>query len=162
MVPTRGVKKYYKWFFDFTEQYYCEDENINNEIRSRIEHSISVVRNILSIRESDAGKTPEHLKEIAALFHDIGRFRQIRFPNISYDQLTEDHAEMGVKLLREAKILEDLPERERELILKSIFFHNKKNSHLKSNDSELIEITELLREADKMDISKRKQLSFNP
>ncbi len=156
MIPPRGVEKYYKWFSDFTEKFYSEDEEKNDEIRSRIEHSIEVVRNILSIQNSDGENIPRHIKEIAALLHDVGRFRQILYQNVSSDKLPDDHAELGVKLLRENQVLDDLPERDRELILNSIFFHNKKGLHLKSNDTEMIKITNLLRTADKMDIVKNR------
>ena len=156
MNPSRAVEKYYEWFREFTEKLYSEDEKKNEKIRSRIKHSNEVVRNILSIQNTDSKNIPLHIKEIAALFHDVGRFHQIRYHDESSGKSPEDHAELGVKLLREKHVLDDLPERDRELILNSIFFHNKKELHLKSNDTEMIKITDLLRTADKLDIKKNR------
>ena len=155
MIPPKGIEKYYKWFSDFTEKFYSDDEEKNKKIRSRIEHSIEVVKNILSIQNSEVENIPRHIKEIAALLHDVGRFHQILYQDVSSGKHPEDHAELGVNLLREKLVLDDLPERDRELILNSIFFHNKKGLHLKSNDTEMIYITDLLRTADKMDIVKK-------
>ena len=150
MIPSREVEKYYKWFSDYTEKFYSEDEEKNGEIRSRIEHSIEVVRIILNIKNSEGENIPHHIKEIAALLHDVGRFRQILYQNVKSGKLPGDHAKLGVKLLEEKKVLDDLPDRDKELILNSIFFHNKKGLHLKSNDTEMIKITDLLRIADKI------------
>ena len=157
MTPAKGVEKYYKWFFDYAEKLYCENEEINIEIRERIEHSLRVVKNIKSIKQSPGKKNiPGKLKEIAALLHDVGRFLQIRYHDTQNFHASDDHAQLGTELIKENNVLKGLPKKEKELLLKSIFFHNKKGLHLKSDDVELIELTEMLRSADKMDISKRK------
>jgi hypothetical protein len=86
-----------------------------------------------------------------ALFHDIGRFEQfIRYGTFA-DGKSENHAELGVKILRKEKTLAALDDEAQELILKVISYHNRMN--IPENESRVcIFFARLLRDADKLDI----------
>jgi len=146
---------YYNWFKNYINNFYGENEKLNNEIKLRELHSLKVVSNVKEIAELViVNKDLISLAELAALFHDIGRFEQFKIYGTFDDKISIDHAELGVNILRENKVLDNLPARDKELILSAVFYHNKKGIHLKCNDPKLIQLTDLLRKADKLDLLK--------
>ena len=89
-------------------------------------------------------------KQIAhtiALFHDIGRFEQIRTYDTFVDSKSIDHANLGCQILLENKMLDF----EEELILCAIRNHNKLEIE-PGLDEEHILMCQLIRDADKCDI----------
>jgi len=86
-----------------------------------------------------------------ALFHDVGRFRQMAQYGTFVDRKSTDHAQLGVTILKQNRVLSDLPARERALILNSIRLHNRPVLP-PQEDQELLQFAKLLRDADKLDI----------
>lgn len=91
------------------------------------------------------------IAEVMALFHDIGRFEQFIRYRTFVDKKSENHGELGVKILQQEKVLAVLEEDTRELILKAILYHNR--LLIPENESPVcIYFSRLLRDADKLDI----------
>jgi hypothetical protein len=62
-----------------------------------------------------------------------------------------NHGRLGAETLAKGKVLEDLPEREREMILTAVRFHNAFSLPVIDN-SEALSLVKLVRDADKLDI----------
>ena len=85
------------------------------------------------------------------LFHDVGRFRQFTLYQTFNDALSEDHADLGIKVLKELPLIGRLHTEDRELLLFAIQNHNKKVI-APEQDPRRILFAKLLRDADKLDI----------
>jgi putative nucleotidyltransferase with HDIG domain len=98
-------------------------------------------------------KSMQLIVETAALYHDIGRYEQLKKYNTFIDSKSEDHALLGVHEIKKNNLFDGLTEDEQQLIFKIIENHNKK-----SIDSSLSEIEatlcNIIRDADKIDILK--------
>jgi len=93
------------------------------------------------------------IAKTAALFHDIGRFEQFTRYQTFSDAISENHAELSVKILETEKIFDILTIEEKELIIKVIKYHNMYKLPSDECDRCLM-FAKLLRDADKIDIFK--------
>ncbi len=95
----------------------------------------------------------EQTATVAAVFHDIGRFKQIAEFNTLDDAVSTDHGELAVEILKEKQFLEFLNKEMRDLVLNTILLHNKYELPRNLETEELFQ-AQLLRDADKLDILK--------
>ncbi len=149
----RETEFYYNWFKKYVSSFYCKDDNINRKLKDREEHTLRVLtycRDLVSSIDTD--EDISELLPIIALFHDIGRFKQFTTYGTFNDKESEDHADLGIRILEESNILSPFSKRKVHLILNAIRLHNKKDLYKKSKDSKLILLTKLIRKADKSDI----------
>lgn len=140
------------WFAGYVQSFKTGDDDLQQNIALKEEHTELVCREILDIGEK-LGLRDEDLRlaEVIALFHDIGRFEQYADFRTFVDRQSVNHAEHGVKILRENGILDNLDESARELILCAILYHNRVALPQKET-KECLFFTSLLRDADKLDI----------
>jgi len=148
------VTYFHSWFSDYVSSFYTQGQDQEKDwaIRLKEEHSQRVRQEIIMI--SKALDLPEQdilIAEVLGLFHDIGRFYQYQRYGTFRDDLSENHAELGVNKLADACILNDLPKEEKNLIKKSILYHN---LHRLPEDEgpRCLFYSKLLRDADKLDI----------
>lgn len=96
-----------------------------------------------------------YLSNIIALFHDFGRFEQIKQFDTFNDQTSLDHADLGAQLLiNEGQIenfVDDLSQEEKELIKIAIKNHNKLAIEDGLTDRQQL-FCKIIRDADKVDI----------
>lgn len=115
-------------------------------------HSLRVAENSLWLSEKlKLSVEDKILAFIMAVFHDIGRFPQLVEYNTFNDSVSVDHADLGIDVLKENKLLEQLECKEADLIHTAILWHNKFKITDKLNDRELL-YARLLRDCDKLDI----------
>lgn len=97
----------------------------------------------------------KNLAVVTAVFHDIGRFRQLMEHNTFNDLNSVDHAELAVEILKKEQFLTKLAcnEEEENIIYAAILAHNKFDIPKKLGEKELL-FVQLLRDADKLDILK--------
>lgn len=146
---------YFKWFREYVSPFYCKDVLINNNVKIKEDHALRVVQNIKElVRSNNFSKEISELSTLIALFHDIGRFEQFAKYGTFSDKKSEDHAALGVTVLMETNVLDALSDRNIDHISKAIFYHNKKDLYSASKDPDLILLTKLIRDADKLDILK--------
>jgi len=141
-----------KWFADYVATFTSEDPEVQTNIDLKREHTLRVCRASREIG-LDLNLSPNDLRlaEIAALFHDIGRFEQFTRHRTFSDKRSFNHAAFGVGLLIKSDVLSRLGIFEQELIIKSISSHNM--LELPDEDDETIRLHQrLLRDADKLDI----------
>ena len=109
-----GLKK---WFDDYVNGYCADDPAINRSIILKKDHTLRVCRNIkmlgnkLNISDKDM-----MLAEIMALLHDIGRFEQFAVYGTFMDAVSEDHAQLGLKVIRQYNLLSACDAKEQNII----------------------------------------------
>ncbi len=141
-----------KWFSHYVRSFYCADPVTQQAIELKEKHSLRVCREILNLgRQLGMSQNGLRIAEATALFHDIGRFDQFTRYRTFVDKKSENHAQLGVDVLRRENTLAVLNEETRNVILKAISFHNR----LSIPDGETpicMHFSKLLRDADKLDI----------
>lgn len=150
-----SFNKYQKIFDDYASHYDTSD----GRVELKIVHTkavASIMRRICEMR-----KLPEHTADLAllcALFHDIGRFEQLKQYNTFLDHRSVNHAVLSCQVLEENKILDDLTKEEKRKVLTAIANHNKLQidssilNAVTEDERECLELCKLIRDADKCDI----------
>ncbi|MDD2834643.1 MAG: HD domain-containing protein [Methanothrix sp.] len=141
-----------EWFEDYTSGVHCQDAEIEANIMLKLAHTYRVCQNMTAIAVS-LGVNGEDLAlaKAIALLHDVGRFEQLRGFGSYDDRMTFDHAMLGLKVINRAGVLFNLSKRERNLIRRSIWHHNKYTIPVTEN-AEVAFFSKMIRDADKLDI----------
>jgi hypothetical protein len=146
------VEQYRAWFSRFVEEHATRSELEQRNILLKKTHTAGVCANALRI-SSELGLAGRDiaLAGIIALFHDVGRFPQyVRYRTFE-DSRSVNHAVLGAKVLLERNVLQDLPKRERSLIVRAVALHNVFVLPPRL-DREVRLHAEIVRDADKLDI----------
>lgn len=142
------------WFEQHVKTFYSEDEDMQLHVRLKEEHTWQVLKHASAIGTS-LGLSSEDmcLAQTAALFHDIGRFRQYQSYHTFSDARSVNHAALGVQVLKETNILKEaaLSEKEQAWIEKAILYHNQRYLPEEEDKRSLL-FGKILRDADKLDI----------
>lgn len=148
----KQVEYFRSWFHGYVDRYRSGDPEIQKNIHLKRDHTLGVCREILDIAASLSLKKEEfYLAETMALFHDIGRFEQfVRYGTFS-DWKSENHAELGIRILRKENVFHGLSAPEERLILAAVFWHNRAEPP-EDGPGSLRFFSRLLRDADKLDI----------
>lgn len=141
-----------KWFADYVATFTSEDPEVQTNIDLKREHTLRVCRASREIGlDLNLSQNDLRLAEIAALFHDIGRFEQFTRHRTFSDKRSFNHAAFGVGVLIKNDVLSRLGIFEQELIIKSISSHNM--LELPDEDDDTVRLHQrLLRDSDKLDI----------
>lgn len=141
-----------QWFDRYVHSFYSSDPIIQKVLALKENHSLRVCTEILNIgKKLDLSNSSLRIAETMALFHDIGRFEQFTRYRTFVDGKSENHGELGVKVLQQGKALAALDAEARELIFKAISYHNRLS--VPADESHIcIYFSKLLRDADKLDI----------
>ena len=124
-----------------------EQQNID----LKYHHSYQVCQKMRQIIDDMLEGEQSYIAKTIALLHDIGRFKQYQEYKTFADAKSEDHAQLGVSVIKDNDFLAPVDPRTTELILKAIQYHNK--PYLPENESEeCLLYTKLIRDADKLDI----------
>lgn len=142
------------WFKDYVKEFYSGDPDVQENIYLKEMHTIRVCEAILEIGNSlGLSEQDISLAELSALLHDIGRFEQYKKYGTFSDFRSENHAELGAKVIRDSEILKDMEPDISEMIIRLVRFHNCAVLP-KGEDDRFIFFLKLLRDADKIDIWK--------
>lgn len=142
------------WFKDYTNQFTLKKEKDQKNIDLKIKHSWRVTADMREIISSmKLKKEDKYLAQIIALFHDIGRFKQYKKHRTFSDYDSEDHGDLGAKLIKENNLIADLSLKKQDIIYKAVREHNKAELKKENfrNKEELF-FARLIRDADKLDI----------
>jgi hypothetical protein len=150
----RDVNEIRDWFARYVRPFKSGSEADRRNIILKEEHTFRVCDEILYIGEQ-LGLTDGMLRlaAIAALLHDVGRFEQYARYRTFVDGRSEDHAKLGVELLKRHNVLKGLAASDAKLILRAIECHNRASLPRGEAERTLFFI-KLLRDADKLDIWK--------
>lgn len=140
------------WYTEYVQSFYTDDTEFNHNLDLKNYHTLRVCKEILDIGESlELNIEQLHTAEVIALLHDVGRFKQLEKYGTSVDIHSENHASLGVKIIRLNDVLSDIGESKIKLILCAIANHNKMEIPDDLHDGCNF-FTKLLRDADKLDI----------
>lgn len=152
MITKKNIDSYKSWFTSYVNQFIQDYPNFNENIEIKADHSRKVHQEIIGIVKSlNLNAEDIFLAELIGLFHDIGRFKQyVKYQTFS-DSKSQNHADLGVEVLKELNILKDLSDENREIIYKSILNHSRAEIIPDSNEKVMF-FSKLIRDADKLDI----------
>lgn len=143
-----------KWFNSYCDSFtgLTDDQKINFGIKR--EHSKRVADFSAQLADKlKFGSEEQKLAYFIGLFHDIGRFRQLKEFNTFNDAKSVDHAEYSVKVINEESVLDKFGIEDEDFINIAIRNHNKLKLPEKLSEQEL-KFARLIRDADKIDILK--------
>ena len=133
---------------------FVSNYDINNEkIALKKAHTYRVEENSKIIAESlNLNQEDKQLAILIGLLHDIGRFEQVRLYDSFDDLKTEDHATLGVKVLKQNDYIEKYAPKEYwNTIFKAVENHNKLEIEEGLDQKDLMQ-AQIVRDADKLDI----------
>lgn len=141
-----------QWFDGYVHTFCDTDPEGLKNILLKIEHTHKVCA-VMDLLAAGEGLSPEETRiaDTVALLHDVGRFTQYRRWRTFRDSESDNHARLGIEVMREHRLLDDLDTAERLLIEEAVRFHN-----LLAVPEQVLSPTRmfirLIRDADKLDI----------
>jgi putative nucleotidyltransferase with HDIG domain len=143
-----------EWFGGYIQQFYSPngDEFLNSNLQLKQCHTRRVcgcarmLAGELGLDENDA-----RLAETVALLHDIGRFEQFARYRTYKDADSENHSVIGLRVIRENRLLDALSANERQIIETAVEHHNAMRIPQGLDDKTLLQ-AQIIRDADKLDI----------
>jgi putative nucleotidyltransferase with HDIG domain len=140
------------WFEEYVRGFDSPDPDVQKNMDLKTFHTHRVCENILDIGKSlDLSPLDLMLSETSALLHDIGRFEQYRRYRTFVDKKSENHAALGVKIIRENRLLDGVDPALADIILRAVACHNRLAIPAEG-DARFLMILKMLRDADKLDI----------
>lgn len=138
----------------YISQYFDELGQLPLNMQLKRDHTNRVVDNIKLI--ADAENFDNHctiLCQVAAMLHDIGRYEQLKVYGTFSDAKSIDHAELSYQIVKMHEWLADINQDDKDIVLNTVRFHNKRDLPVGLNDDCLL-VSKALRDADKIDILK--------
>lgn len=143
----------FKWHLHQFQQYTQDYSPQDPLIRLKLIHTMQVVDNMKRLLQEE--QIPVQWHEAAllcALYHDLGRFEQIRQYHTFIDAKSIPHADLSVSELKKKGFLEDRNPQEQQAILDAIAWHSLLELPASIPDAETETLARLIRDADKLDI----------
>ena len=140
------------WFRSYTDSFIVPNDNSENLLHLKWVHSTLVAEHcrVLAI-ELGWSAHATVMAETIGLLHDTGRFPQFAKYRTFADPVSVNHGERGVEAIRTSDALDPFSERDREIILESILYHNRR-SIPPGIPGDALPFARLIRDADKLDI----------
>ena len=152
MNPQAILPRLKAWFEDYIRQFSSDDPIVQESMDLKTEHTRRVCEAIVNIGGSlDLSREDLCMSEAAALLHDIGRFEQYRRYRTFSDYRSEDHAALGVKVIKANRLLDGLESAMADIIVRVVGYHNRASMPA-GEDERCLFFLKLLRDADKVDI----------
>lgn len=139
-------------FLDYIDSFLTDNIEFDKNILLKKKHSLFVREECRKLAAAERfSPRLAALIEIAGLFHDIGRFEQLREFNTFVDCKSINHGERGYDVLKKNRILARLPEKDQDIIFASTKNHNTRILP-KGLDGETLLVVKAVRDTDKLDI----------
>lgn len=140
------------WFCGYVASFCSRSEDLDANVALKAEHTRGVCGEILDIgRSLGLNEADLRFAETVALLHDVGRFEQYARYGTFMDGRSENHAALGVRVLRKEGVLKTIDCATRVMILRIVGGHNRASLPGNENERTLL-FLKLLRDADKIDI----------
>ncbi len=154
------MERHLAWFEEFVNGFLTGEPEHDQHIRLKREHSLNVLAEARAILarerpgpDTGVGLAPclERAALLAALYHDMGRFPQYRTYATFRDDISENHAHLGVRTLRPLALIRALDAPLRALVLGAVVLHNRRSLPGRISP-ELRFAANVVRDSDKLDI----------
>ena len=153
VIDTTLLIKMRQVFDNYTLSFRSEDDALyNRHIELKRDHTLRVCNEILKLGIA-LGMNSDQLAfaEIIAILHDIGRFEQFDRYGTFADAESENHAEIGIRVIESSNMINDLEPENQQILIRAILNHN--IPRVPDNELPFIDFySRLLRDADKLDI----------
>ena len=146
------LSRMHEWMTAYMKSFYSDDAEVQQGILIKEKHTGYVTSNCVELAKFLKLSTHDvQLAEIIGLFHDVGRFRQYSLYKTFNDADSEDHADLGIKVIGELEFFKELSADDYELVKFAIQNHNKKTV-APTDDARKNFFAKIIRDADKLDI----------
>ena len=146
------LSRMHEWMTAYMKSFYSDDAEVQQGILIKEKHTGYVTSNCVELAKFLKLSTHDvQLAEIIGLFHDVGRFRQYSLYKTFNDADSEDHADLGIKVIGELEFFKELSADDYELVKFAIQNHNKKIV-APTDDARKNFFAKIIRDADKLDI----------
>lgn len=154
-VTQAQLQKYREWFREYCNSFADLTEQQILKFQLKEKHSYKVVECASEIAAAlGFTEADKRIAEVIGLFHDLGRFEQIKRYDTFSDAASMDHGDFGVTVVKQFNLLDGVDKETADIILESIKYHNK--FHLPDSDGTMskrnLSFVKLIRDADKVDI----------
>lgn len=146
------LNELFTWFDRYVEPFLTTDEEGKKNIRLKIVHTKKVCEAMKLLSQGEGlSEDDSNIAAAVALLHDVGRFPQYQRWRTFRDTDSDNHARLGIEVIREENILDGVDPKEQLLIEEAIRFHNllETPEFFKSPTRKYID---MIRDADKLDI----------
>ena len=141
------------WFDAYVQSFHDRFPSQRKMIELKRKHTHRTCKEIISLGKSLRLNAHElKIAELIALFHDLGRFKQITEYNTFSDRFSINHAQVSIQELKHHQILSHYPLSIKKIIFQSIRYHNQYQLPEKSLHKPSFFFARLVRDADKLDI----------
>lgn len=148
----KQLDKFRVWFDDYVAGFYGDDEFVNANLKMKEQHSLATCKEMMYLAERlKLSDNQKRIAEVISLFHDIGRFEQFVRYRTYNDPRSTNHCLLGLEVLRRKKVLDEVEQKEKELIEKAIEYHGLKELP-DDLDGDCLLFSKLIRDADKIDV----------
>ena len=131
---------------------FFDDAQIVDGIILKEKHTWMVVKNCENLaKHLNLNEHDSLLAKMIGLFHDVGRFYQFTVYRTFNDALSENHAKLGLKVIKDLPFMAKLDEEDLATLNFAIGNHNAKELVPTENQRHLA-FAKLIRDADKIDI----------
>ena len=146
------LKKLKVWFEQYVAGFYGDDDYVNANLKLKEDHTHRTCDQIRYLADHlSLSDNQKRIAETIALFHDIGRFEQFKKYRTYNDPRSTNHCLLGLDVLKETDVLNEIDKKERDLIEKAIRFHGQKQLP-DDLDGQCLLFSRLIRDADKLDV----------
>jgi HD domain-containing protein len=140
------------WFDLYVSRFFTDDPDYNAVITTKKDHTQRVCTETAGLCSAlNLSRGPCRIAATAALFHDLGRFKQYQKYRTFSDRASENHAMLSVREIGRHRILSSFHTDEKRLITFAVAHHNAIRIPAGCGDRKLFYL-KLLRDADKLDI----------
>lgn len=146
---------HFRAFASYTRAFYTGGADHDFHLDLKAEHSRNVFLYARKLAEGEAAFAGNPVRRravlLAALYHDLGRFRQYHQYGTFSDAQSVNHARLGLSEVKRRRVLDGEPSRVRRLAFAGIILHNRLSlpAHM---DADARAVADAVRDADKLDI----------
>ncbi|SBV90936.1 Metal-dependent phosphohydrolase HD region [uncultured delta proteobacterium] len=149
------MEPHFRAFSEYARSFYSGEADHDFHLDLKAEHSRNVFAHARGIADGEEFFLADHGRRsallLAALYHDLGRFRQYDAYGTFSDAQSVNHAHLSVREMKRLRLLDGEDERVRGLALAGIVLHNR-FAVPRSMDADALAVAKAVRDADKLDI----------
>lgn len=149
-----GYSVFEQRYMAYVDTFRQSDGTLPEPMERKLEHTLEVVRFAERIASAEgAGEDSFLLCQLAALFHDTARYKQVALHHTFNDTISKfDHGHEGVRLILEHELLAGLPAMEASAVITAVELHNKPFVDFSRLGGIFTAPAENVRDADKLSI----------
>jgi hypothetical protein len=113
-------------FLDYVGRFFSGDPEKDRYMQLKVDHTFRVCRHagVLAVEEAGPGAVGRALS-LAALYHDVGRFEQLKRWNTFSDALSCNHGLLGARIIKRQGFLNGDDGEVRRRVIAAVALHNR-------------------------------------